>query len=216
SAEDGAGKQGVGIAIHRSLEFSELGAISPYFCLCEIRGLFGRLTLGSVYIPCGAQTATMEILGMTISKLVARGGLLGGNWNMGRKELEKEAEKWLLDTKVVGTCGSEVTRHGYSPRREDWSALDFFLTVGPVNTTTAEVDRDLTISDNWPATLKAQLISSRPPKNKERKISRMGIRNKAEKLADHPLWTLSEVSVESMLENIKRIADEQNLWCRGD
>ncbi|OIR56071.1 MAG: uncharacterized protein A8A55_3183, partial [Amphiamblys sp. WSBS2006] len=61
-AEDGAGKQGVGIAIHRDLEASKIGSPSPHFCLCEAKGLLGKLTVGSVYMPCGEQTTTMESL----------------------------------------------------------------------------------------------------------------------------------------------------------
>ncbi|OIR57266.1 MAG: uncharacterized protein A8A55_1980 [Amphiamblys sp. WSBS2006] len=69
----------VGVAIHRDLEASKIGSPSPHFCLCEAKGLLGKLTVGSVYMPCGEQTTTMESLGRVMRKLVAKKGsvLLG-------------------------------------------------------------------------------------------------------------------------------------------
>ncbi|OIR55687.1 MAG: uncharacterized protein A8A55_3567, partial [Amphiamblys sp. WSBS2006] len=115
-AEDGPGKQGVGIAVHQDFSLSELGGESPYFCLGDVKGQFGRLAVGSVYIPCTAQTETMELLGKEMRRLIVSKEriLLGGDWNMSRKELERESKKWLLETKIVDSSGSELSRHGYS------------------------------------------------------------------------------------------------------
>ncbi|OIR55825.1 MAG: uncharacterized protein A8A55_3429, partial [Amphiamblys sp. WSBS2006] len=131
-----------------------------------------------------------------------------------RKELERESKKWLLETKIVDSSGSELSRHGYSPQKSDWSALDFFLSVGVLSNSKAEVERGVTISDHWPLSLKCPLTAAAEPKEEVKKLSRMGIRNKTDELAHHRLWEETNPSLESLLSNISVIASEQSLWCK--
>ncbi|OIR55962.1 MAG: uncharacterized protein A8A55_3293, partial [Amphiamblys sp. WSBS2006] len=140
-AEDSPGKRGVAIAVRGGLSVKEVGVQGPHFCLGEIKGLFGKSVIGSVYIPCNEQTATMEDLGRAVGKLVVRKGqiLLGGDWNLDRASLTAEVEKWRLDAKVIEYNGSPMTRHAWKNDRREWSTLDYFVSVGPVVCTKAVV-----------------------------------------------------------------------------
>ncbi|OIR57111.1 MAG: uncharacterized protein A8A55_2133 [Amphiamblys sp. WSBS2006] len=94
---------------------------------------------------------------------------------MSKKGLGKEAGKWLLDTKIVESRGSDLPRHGYSHRGETWTTLDYFLTVGPSSHNRIRVDRRH--SDHWPVSVECALTVAKQPAG-PRNISRMAIRAK--------------------------------------
>ncbi|OIR56428.1 MAG: uncharacterized protein A8A55_2825 [Amphiamblys sp. WSBS2006] len=62
-AEGTPGRREVGIAVRNGLTVKEIGERQPYFCFGKVTARGRELIVGSVYIPCGEQTATMEMLG---------------------------------------------------------------------------------------------------------------------------------------------------------
>ncbi|OIR56319.1 MAG: uncharacterized protein A8A55_2935, partial [Amphiamblys sp. WSBS2006] len=131
-AETGVGKQGVALAVRAQLQSRELGAVSPFFCMAEVRDLIGKLTLGSVYIPHRRKPRTMGELGRAVARVAETkdGILFGGDWNMSRKKTLAEAKKWNVEVRVAEHSGGMQSRHGGSKDRRKWSAIDFFLVVG--------------------------------------------------------------------------------------
>ncbi|OIR56784.1 MAG: uncharacterized protein A8A55_2465 [Amphiamblys sp. WSBS2006] len=211
-AEAGAGKQGVAVAVKSHLKFRELGAASPFFCIGEVQGWLGRTTVGSVYIPNDRRTATMEELGKTVSRIreTKSGVLLGGDWNMTRKEVLVETQKWKTETEIVEHRGSTATRHGYSRDSRKWSSIDFFVRVGRVRCTEGNTKRNHTISDHWPVALAA--VTEREHDTEERTVSRMGIRKTQTQIAHWPGWLDTEVTAENLQGNMKKLADTYCLW----
>ncbi|OIR57235.1 MAG: uncharacterized protein A8A55_2006, partial [Amphiamblys sp. WSBS2006] len=170
--EDGVGKQG---AIHRDLGAPKIGHLSPHFCLCEIK------VLGSVYMPCGEQTTTMESLGRVMRKLVAaarnssRRGL-----EYVRREREERSEEVALGHSDRRHQRIRPVKTGYSPKKEDRNMLDFFLEAGPSNCTPAHVDRRHSSSGHWLVSVKCALTREKRPGT--RNMSGMAIRAKGQSL----------------------------------